>query len=468
MTDPRIYLDHAATAPLRPLARAAIERVWDSGVGNAASLHTEGRTAARILDDARAQIAALVGARPDEVFLTAGATESSNIAIRGTAQAGQARGGHAVVSTRIEHSAGKRACEALALEGWRVTLLRPDSWGFVDPDGLAQAIKPDTSLVSVIAGHNELGTLQPLHALAEVAHAIGALIHIDAVQAAAYIAIGNVPWDLASISAHKLGGPQGIGALVVRGPELPWPVLVGGAQEAGLRPGTVAVALAAGFGAAAQAALAEREHERNRLAALRDRLANGIGEQCPMVRPIGAWRDRPEQALPQIATFGIEDLRGDELVYALDELGVAASSSAACIGDTRSHVLDAIGLAERIGVMRLSLGWNTDAQMIDVAIERVTRAVTELSSRAPFERRRRIVAAQADLAGVVMTAAHWDMAEAIFEFHRKEGVLPGVRFMKQALRVENRPERLFPDGMRTLAKWLGIAIPQGGCRPGGV
>lgn len=444
-----------------------MEHVWNKVPGNAASSHTEGRKAADIVRNARAQIAALVGAQTEQVFLTAGATEASNIAIRGGAHARKARGRH-VVSTRIEHSATKRAVEALAIEGWRVSLLRPDQSGLVDAQELAAAIRTDTSVVSVIAGHNELGTLQPLQALAEAAHAGGALLHLDAVQAAAYTAIGDADWDLLSLTAHKLGGPQGIGALVVRGNESPRPILVGGAQEGGLRPGTVAVALAAGFGAAAEAALAGRKNEVNRLTILRDRLAEGIQTHCPAVFALGAWQSQPRQALPHILTLGINDVRGDELVCVLDEFGVAAASSSACLGDSRSHVLDAIGLAERTGALRLSLGWNSDAGMIDSAVECITNAIMQVTAMSPFERRRPLLAAHARVAGVALTDAHLQAAETIFEFHRKAGVLPGARYLGQMLQPKKQPDDLFPKGMLTLAKWLGIPIPQGGCRPGGL
>ena len=444
-----------------------MEHVWNKVPGNAASSHREGKKAAAVLSDARARIAALVGAQPEEVFLTAGATEASNIAVRGGAHARKARGRH-IVSTSMEHSATKRAVEALAMEGWGVNLLRPDQSGLIDPEQLAQAITPGTTLVSVIAGHNELGTIQPLQALAEAAHAGGAWLHLDAVQAVAYLPIGAVPWDLLSLTAHKLGGPQGIGALVVRGAGLPRPVLVGGTQEGGLRPGTVAVALAAGFGAAAESALPGRKDEADRLTVLRNRLAQGIQQRCPEALPIGAWRSQPERSLPHVLTLGIEAVRGDELIYALDEFGVAAASASACLGDSRSHVLDAIGLPEQVGIMRLSLGWNSDSAMIDTAVGCISNAIIQVMGMAPFERRRPILAAHAGVAGVALTQAHWEAAEAIFEFHRKEGVLPGARYLGRALRPEHQLEDLFPEGMFTLAQWLGIPIPQGGCRPGGL
>lgn len=464
MKSPRLYLDHAATSPLRPEARQAVEECWTCTPGNAASAHAEGRAARVVLERARAQVAALVGARPEEVYFTSGATEATNLALRGLAQARGDERPH-LVSTRIEHAATRRVAETLACAGWRVTLLDSDASGRIDPAPPSPDPMRDAALVSVIAAHNEIGTIQPLAELAATAHAAGAALHLDAVQAAGAMDLGAVPWDLLSLSAHKLGGPPGIGALVVRGSLPLAPVLVGGTQENGLRPGTVPVALAAGFGAAAEAALTRRDGEAHRLAALRHRLADTIHARFPGLVPLGASWTRPQAALPHILAFGVDGARGDELVGALDEAGVAASSASACTGGARAHVLDALGVPERVGMLRLSLGWSTTAAEIDAAAACVAAALSRLLAMTPFERRRRPFATRAAEAGVTLTPLHWDAAETVFTFHMQEGVLPGVRHLARVLGPGVELESLFPRGLATLAAWLGIPAPDRGCRP---
>lgn len=464
MSRSRLYLDHAATSPVRPRAREAMENAWRWSYGNSASNHAEGREARLTLAEARAQVAALVGVTPESVVFTSGATEASNLAVRGAAYARRSEG-RSVVSTRIEHSASLKACEALANEGWTVSLLPPDKHGRVAAADLARIAEPGTAVVSVIAGHNELGTIQDLVALAEAAHAKGALFHVDAVQAAGYLDLSSVPWDLLSLTAHKLGGPQGMGALVMRGNPALRPIIVGGAQEGGLRPGTVAVALAAGFGSAADEARAHRPAEHERLGAMRDRLGTLLCERRPELVPLGMWAQDAREALPHILTLGLPGVKGDEIVYALDELGVAGSSSSACLSGARSHVLEAIGLPEHMGVMRLSLGWDTTEREIEPAAKRVSKALERLLSLSPFERRRGLIAQRAKEAGLVLTPVHWEATEAVFSYHHAEGILPGPRHLARVLGGGVALDRLFPRGLATIASWLGIPTPSGGCRP---
>jgi cysteine desulfurase len=345
-----------------------------------------------------------------------------------------------------------------------VTLLAPDARGLIDPVALERALQPGAALVSLIAGHNELGTVQPLDAIAAVLRSSGARLHLDAVQLAGVADLSDLPWDLLSLSAHKLGGPQGVGALVVRGGVPLAPVLVGGPQELGLRPGTVPVALAAAFGAAAEAVRQGRAAEARRLAGLRNRLAGAILARVPGLVRLGAW-EAPGGALPHLVTLGFDGARGDELVAALDQAGIAASSSAACLGDSRSHVLEAIGLPERVGVVRLSLGWSTTEAEIEAAAPRIASALASLAQASPFERRRPLFASRAAAAGVDLTTAHWEAAEAVFAFHAANGILPGPRHLQRTLGDAVPLERLFPRGMASLAEWLGLPLPQGGCRP---
>lgn len=464
MSRTRLYLDHAATSPLRSRAKDAMENAWRWSYGNSASNHAEGREARLTLSEARAQVALLVGVTPESVVFTSGATEASNIAVRGAAYARRGEAG-SVVSTRLEHSATMRACEALANEGWAVSLLPSDPHGRVSAGDLARVADARTAVVSVIAGHNELGTIQDLAALADAAHSAGALFHLDAVQAAGTLDLSEIEWDMLSLTAHKLGGPQGIGALVTRGAPALRPVLVGGAQEGGLRPGTVPVALAAGFGAAAEETRLHRSEERVRLAQLRDRLAATLLERRPEVMPLGMWSHDAAQALPHILMLGIPGVKGDEIVHVLDEFGVAGSSSSACLLGARSHVLEAIGLSENVGVMRLSLGWDTLEKEIDPAAKRISKALERLMTLPPFERRRGLIAQRAKEAGLVLTPVHWEAAEAVFTFHRSEEILPGPRHLARALGPDVALDRLFPRGLATVASWLGIPTPQGGCRP---
>lgn len=456
----RIYLDHAATSPLRPEAHAAMERGWL--YGNSASPHAEGRQARFALNEARAQVASLVGARPEEVFFTSGATEATNLAVRGRAR--RPDSSH-VVSTRLEHSATLKTCEALAHEGWSVSLLPNDTSGRVSPEELRRVLQPGTALVSIIAGHNELGVVQDLEALAQEAHAAGSLLHLDAVQAAGYLDLGAVQWDMLSLSAHKLGGPQGIGALVVRGSPLLRPLLMGGAQERGLRPGTVPVALACGFGAAAEASRARRSEEAMRLEGLRDWLGSSLMERLPMLRPLGVWSESPDAALPHILAFALSGVRGDELVLALDDAGIACSSSAACLTGARSHVLEALGLSEDLHMIRFSLGWNTTREEVGLAARCIEEAWTRLKALSPFERRRPLIASRAKETGLLLQSSHWTALEAVFDFHHTHGVLPGPRHLGKVLSASLRLEDLFPRGLATIASWLDIPVPQGGCRP---
>jgi len=432
-------------------------------VGNPASAHAEGRFARRLVMEARARVAALVGARAEDVIFTSGATEASNLAVRGAAEARRV-GGRLVASTSIEHAATRKAIERLSVEGWQVRLLAVDATGRVRADALEAPFAHGTAVVSLIAGHNELGTRQPLAELAAAAHAVGALLHLDAVQAIAYEDFADVDWDLLSISAHKLGGPAGIGALIRRDDVGLSPLLVGGTQEAGLRPGTLPVALIAGFGAACEVVLADRARAAGSHQARRDRLANALRAGVPALQPIGAWASRPDQALPHVASFLIAGVAGDEIVHALDAAGVAAASASACLGGTRSPTLDALGVADDMGMLRLSLGWTTDDATIDDAAPRVVAALQALLAMDPFERRRGPFEARAEIAGVTLGPAQWQAAEAVYRFWRAEGILPGARRISRLLPSDVQMDALFPRGLPTLAAWLGLPVPRGGCR----
>lgn len=365
------YLDYAASAPLRPACKEA----WlaaSEAVGNAASPHAHGQAAARRVERARRQVAAIAGAGPREVTFTSGGTESDNLALFGVLLRGEKR--HLVVSA-IEHKAVLAAAVALEKRGYEVSVLPVGDDGVVRVAALEGLLRADTALVSVMAVNNETGVVQPVAAIAERAHAAGALMHTDAVQAAGYLPLDGLGADLVSVSAHKLGGPQGVGALISRVPLAPQQL--GGAHERGRRAGTLNVAGIAAFGVACELALAERDAEASRVAALRDRLRERVLAAVPGGRAVG----RPEALAPHILALVMPGLVGESLVLQLDLAGVSASTGAACsaIESEPSHVLSAMGLseAEVAGSLRLSLGWaSTEAEVDEAA-----RAIADTANR---------------------------------------------------------------------------------------
>jgi cysteine desulfurase len=374
------YLDYAATAPMRSAALDAYAEAARK-VGNAASLHAWGRRADQRLDAARKAVGALVGRPARQVYWTAGGTEANNVAILGLAARTEKR---KLVVSAIEHKAVLAPAAALEAQGWTVTRVGVDGDGVLRLDALEAALGPDVALVSVMAANNEVGALQPLAEAAALAHAAGARFHTDAVQAAGLIDLSGVAADLITLSAHKLGGPMGVGALVVA-PGVPLgPVLHGGGHERGLRPGTLNVPGVVAFGAAAEEALASRASEAARLAALRDRLRAGVLAGVPWARALG----RPEALAPHVAAFALPGLDGEGLVQQLDLAGLGASSGAACsaLGTDPSHVLPELGLdaASVNGSLRLSVGWATTDAEVDEAIATVCRVAGMLRDMPPM------------------------------------------------------------------------------------
>jgi cysteine desulfurase len=375
----RIYLDHNATTPVRDEVVDEVVEALRSGWGNPSSVHAEGARARACVDRARERVASLLGARPDEVLFTAGATEANNTALLGLVAA---RGGAAgsVVSSSVEHPSVEAALEVLAHAGWRVVRVPVDGDGVVDADEMGRAIADDTALVSLIWGNNETGAIQPVARVAARARERGVPLHVDATQCVGKIPIdlGGVPVDLLSLSAHKFGGPKGVGCLVVRGGLRLEPLLHGGPQERRLRGGTENVPGIAGLGAAC--ALAERELDERRadFARLRDRLWQGIAEKIPRVRRNGPV----DSVLPNTLNVEFEEAAGEVLLQALDLEGVAVSAGAACASGSiqASHVLSAMGRSaeQARGSLRFSVGFGVDAAQID----RVLALLPELVARA--------------------------------------------------------------------------------------
>lgn len=365
----QIYLDYSATTPAHPEVIALMQTVMTEEWGNPSSLHQWGARAATRLEQARVQVAALLNAEPDAIVFTSGGTESDNLAILGVTRR-YATPQHLIISS-IEHSAVAEPARILEQQGWQVTRLPVDAQGRIDPLDLKSALRPNTVLVSIIYGHSEVGTLQPIETLGRIVQAHGAVFHTDAVQVAGRLAVDvqRLPVDLLSISSHKFYGPQGAGALYVRpGIELV-PLLAGGGQEFQIRSGTQAVPNLAGFGLAAELAAAELTVETERLTKLRDRLFEQLANVDVLV-PTGDRRQR----LPHHVSFYLRCADGDQLtgktfVRQMNLAGIAISSGSACSSGklVPSPTLLAMGYSARAAKsgIRLTLGRDTTEADID-------------------------------------------------------------------------------------------------------
>jgi cysteine desulfurase len=376
----RIYLDHNATTPVDPVAAEAMMRALQDLFGNASSVHYYGQQAKAAIDDARSAIAALLGAEPSEVIFTSGGTEADNFAIRGAAEALEPTGRKHLITSGIEHEAVINTFKALAKRGWRTTLLPLDASGVVSPDRLRDVITDDTALVSIMHANNEIGTIQPVAALATIAHAHGALFHTDAVQSAGKIPVNvrALGADLVAVSAHKFYGPKGIGALwAKRGVRLS-PFLSGGKQERNRRAGTENVPGAIGMGVAAGRAMAKMDADAARLSVLRDRLENGILASVPNTDVNGAR----EQRVPNTTNISFDRIEAESLLIALDLEGVAVSTGSACSSGTLepSHVLKAMNLSNHRAQnsIRFSLGASNTEEQIDRVLGILPRVVAKL------------------------------------------------------------------------------------------
>lgn len=352
-----LYLDAAATAPLRPQARETMLAVLDGGPGNASSVHTPGKTANQTLQQARNQVASALGAKASEVVFTAGGTEANNLALKGIAMANP-RGKH-IVTTAIEHSSIRQSCEFLArVAGFDITEVGVDQHGRVDETTLLAAIREDTTLVSVGLANGEVGTVQSIERIAEAARDVGAMMHTDAVQAAASLPVtfGADGWpgksvDAMSIASHKFGGPQGAGALLIRHDIEFEPLLHGGGQESGHRAGTENLAALAGFGAAVAAVIPAAGTRAQAMVAQRDRFVEQILETIPGAQLTG----HPTERVPNHASFVIEGISGESMLVDLDVAGVAASSGSACSAGKKepSGILLAMGYDPDVAVTAL-------------------------------------------------------------------------------------------------------------------
>lgn len=377
-----IYFDHSATTPIDPRVAEAMQPALGELFGNPSSLHEPGRKAHEAIEQARQQVADLFSAASNEIFFTASGTESDNMALVGVAERFSAGDCHLITST-IEHPAILETCKYLERRGYAVSYLPVTPEGVVLPEVLMEALRPHTRLVSIMTANNVVGTLQPVGELAAIAHQHGALFHTDAVQAAGKIPLPMdlLKVDLLSLSAHKLHGPKGIGALYVRSGVTLEPLLHGGGQERGLRSATENTLGILGLGKAAELAKAEMAEETRRLVHLRDRILQGVTAQIPNVYLIG----HPIQRLPGHLCLGFAGQEGESirLLLALDEAGIAVSSGSACSAQHSSepsYVLMAMGMdaIRARGSMRITLGrFNTEAE-VDRFLEVLPRAVEEM------------------------------------------------------------------------------------------
>ena len=376
----RLYLDFNATAPIRAEVADAVSVAMRSRFGNPSSVHRYGQEAKTALDDARTAVARLIGANAPEVVFTSGGTESDNTAIRAAADAFEPKGRRHLIATAIEHDAVLATFKALETRGWRTTLLPVGPSGVVDPASLERVIGPDTALVSVMLANNELGTIQPVAALAAIARAHGALVHTDAVQAAGRIPVRvtDLGVDLLSISGHKFGAPKGVGALWVRRGLVLRPWATGGRQERGRRAGTENVPALEGFGVAARLAHEDLAEAAVRMAARRDRLEAALLAQVAGSAVNGGGAPR----VPNTTNISFDRVEGESLVIGLDLEGIAVSTGSACSSGSLepSHVLRAMGLPpHRVqSAIRFSLGPETTDDDIDRTIDAVGRVVARL------------------------------------------------------------------------------------------
>jgi cysteine desulfurase len=378
-TPTTIYVDHAATTPLRAEARAVMEPFLTGIFANASSLYAMAREARKAIDDARERIAAAVGARPEEVIFTGSGTEADNLAIKGAAWHGREQGRDHLVIGATEHEAVTNTARWLERQGFRVSVARVDQDGVGWPHRLAELVDPKrTAVVSIMWANNEVGTVQPIADLARIARDAGAVFHTDAVQALRFENVDASLADLTAFSAHKVGGPKGVGALVVRRGVKIEPLLHGGGQERGLRSSTYNAAGIAGFGAAVAATVAERDAVVPRVRALRDRMQARLLDAVEGVHVNGINAPR----LAGHLNLCIEGVEGEPLILLLDAAGVAASSGSACTsGSTEpSHVLLAMGVPADLakGSLRLTIGPETTEEDTDGAIAAVAGAVSRL------------------------------------------------------------------------------------------
>jgi len=381
----RIYLDYAATTPTHPDVVKAMLPYFSDSFGNPSSIYACGQDAKEAIEGARASVAALIGARDEEIIFTSGGTEADNAALKGVAYASGGRGQH-IITSSIEHHAILETNHFLETQGFEITYLPVDEYGMVDPDDVRRAITDKTIIVSIMHANNEVGTIQPVAEIARITREAGVYLHTDAVQSVGHVpsTVDELGVDLLSMSAHKLYGPKGVGALYVRKGTRLVSFMHGGEQEYGRRAGTHNVPGIVGLGKTAEIARQETDEEAERVTRLRDKLRNGILESIDHARLNG----HPQARLPNNLNVSISYAEGEAMCLKLDREGICCSTGSACTSAVTepSHVLAALGLdpLQAHSSLRFSLGKWTTEEEIDHVLEVLPRIVTRLRAISPL------------------------------------------------------------------------------------
>jgi cysteine desulfurase len=381
----RIYLDYAATTPMHPEVLKVMQPYFTDAFGNPSSIYSYGHEAKAAMEEARVKVAAIIGARDEEIVFTGGGTEADNFAIKGVAYANRSRGNH-IITSAIEHHAVLETCLYLEKEGYDVTYLPVDNYGLVSPDDVRNAITDKTILISIMKANNEIGTIEPVAEIGGIAREAEVYFHTDAVQAVGHIPmdVDNLKVDLLATSAHKLYGPKGVGALYVRKGTRITPLIHGGEQEKRRRASTENVAGIVGFGKAAELAGLELDEEVGRITALRNRLIDGLMANIEDIRLNGHL----EMRLPNNVNLSVSYVEGESVVLNLDLEGICASTGSACSSSSLepSHVLLAIGLPHETayGSVRLTLGRWTTEDDIERVLEVMPGIVAKLRAMSPL------------------------------------------------------------------------------------
>ncbi|HEY95450.1 MAG TPA: cysteine desulfurase NifS [Dehalococcoidia bacterium] len=385
----RIYLDYAATTPMRSEVLEEMQPYLTEAFGNPSSIYSYGHEAKVGIDKARMAVARLLGAREEEIVFTGGGTEADNFAIKGVAFANRSKGNH-IITSSIEHHAVLETCHFMETQGFTVTYLPVDEYGLVNPDDVKNAIIPETILITIMHANNEIGTIQPISEIGSIAREAGICFHTDAVQTVGHIPahVNELNVDMLSTSAHKLYGPKGVGALYIRKGTRIVPLMHGGEQENNRRASTENVAGIVGFGKAAELTKLELEEEFTRITSMRERLIDNLVTNVNEIHLNG----HPTKRLPNNINLTVDYTEGESIVLNLDLKGICASTGSACTSSSLepSHVLVAIGLPQEIAYssFRMTLGkWNTDED-IDRVSQLLPEVIANLRAMSPLYKKR--------------------------------------------------------------------------------